>query len=195
MIPASSALAWLMDIRYISQRRRRGLLGISAIGVVTLGTYAALTAWIKYNDIDRLKPSPAVDWTDGRWTAGIVLYILSGSIYSGFQITTQWVLGALTNSPPMCARYAGIFKGFTSVGLCAWFVMDGQSVSYKAIQASQFAFYALGLISLTFVTWNYVRDTNYIHEDNVIPPQRFRINVPGHKEECVDKDRPCTSEL
>ena len=171
MIPASFILARVMDTRYIKRRRTRGMLGMSIMAIVTSGTYAGLSVFISYNNIDRTRPPPAVDWTDSRYAAGLILYLLTGIIYSGYQIATQWVLGALTNDPAKCARYAGLFKGTTSLGLCAWFIMDGQDVSYRTQQASQFALYAMGLVSLFGITWCYVKDTNYFLEADVIAPR------------------------
>ena len=170
MIPGPLALAWLMDTRFIQKRRLRGLLGISIMGAITLGTYAGLTAFIHYDDIRRTKPPPAVDWNDSRFAAGLVLYLLTGIIYAGFQICGQWILGALTNDPALCARYAGLFKGTTSLGLMVCFIMDGQGVSYRTQQIVQFVLYAVGVASLSGVTWVFVQDTNYFEEADVIVP-------------------------
>ncbi|KAJ9628319.1 hypothetical protein H2204_009294 [Knufia peltigerae] len=177
MIPLPLTLAWAMDTRFIKRRRSRGLLGCSIIGVVTLATYSSMAAFIKINDIDRTKPPPQVDWTDSRFAWGFILYLLSGIIYAGFQICGQWILGALTNEPAKCARYAGLYKGFTSLGLMTAFLMDGQGVSYVTQQIVQFVLYVVGLASLFGITWFCVKDTNYFLEADVIVPKHVEAEI------------------
>lgn len=177
MIPLPLALAWAMDTRFIKRRRSRGLLGCSIIGVVTLATYSSMAVFIKINDIDRTKPPPQVDWTDSRFAWGFILYLLSGIIYAGFQICGQWILGALTNEPAKCARYAGLYKGFTSLGLMTAFLMDGQGVSYVTQQIVQFVLYVVGLASLFGITWFCVKDTNYFLEADVIVPKHVEAEI------------------
>ena len=180
MIPLPLALAWVMDTRTIKKRRSRGLLGCAIIGIVMIATYSSMAAFIKHYDIDRTKTPPQVDWTDSRFAWGFILYLLSGIIHAGFQVCGQWVLGALTNEPAKCARYAGLYKGFTSLGLMIAFLMDGQGVSYATQQIVQFVLYMVGLASLVGVTWFYVEDTNYFLEADVIVPKHVEAEILTH---------------
>lgn len=177
MIPGSLGLAWAMDTHWIKTRRTRGFVGCTIIGTITLATYSSTGAFIYINDIDRTKTPPRVDWTDSRFAWGFINHVLSAVIYAGFQICGQWVLGALSNDPSKCARYAGIYKGFTSLGLMVVFLMDGQGVSYKTQWIVQFVLYVIGLISLFGVTWIWVKDTNYFLEPDVIPPKHVEMEV------------------
>lgn len=71
MIPCPLALAWIMDTRYIKSRRMRGMVGAGIMGAITLGASAALTAWIKENDVNREKNTPpGVDWADSSFATG-----------------------------------------------------------------------------------------------------------------------------
>lgn len=171
MIPAPLALAWAMDNKFMKRRRSRGMLGIAIMTVISVATYAGVLGWIVHYNIDRNATAPAVDWSMSSFASGFVLYILSGTIYSGFQICGQWTLAALSNDPYKCARYAGLFKGTTSLGLMAAFLMDSKGVSYLTQTIVHLVLYAIGATSLLSVTWFYVRDTNYFLEADVIAPE------------------------
>lgn len=82
MMPCPLLLAAVMDTNYIKSRRVRGMIGAAIMGSICLATNAGLAAWITYNDVNRQtnKP-PGVDWTDGAFGAGFVLYLLSGKSY------------------------------------------------------------------------------------------------------------------
>lgn len=171
MIPAPLVLSFAaMDNQRIRSRRRRGLIGAGGVGVLTLAVYGGLLGWIIKNDIDRTKPPPGVDWTSDAFAAGIILYIIFGIIYACFQIATQWTLGALSNDPSTCARYAGAFKGTVSLGMCISFVIDSHGINYKKQTIIQLLLYALGLACLLYVNAVYVKETNYFAEEDVIVP-------------------------
>lgn len=195
MIPFPLALAWIMDTKFVKKRRSRGLLGCTIIGVLTIGTYSSMAAFIHIYQIDRNATPPEVDWTDGRFAWGFILYLLCGVIYAGFQICGQWVLGALTNEPAKCARYAGLYKGITSLGLMTVFLMDGENVSYKIENIVQFVLYVLGLCSLFGITWFCVKDTNYFLEADVIVPKHVEDEVMEHGmvEQGMPVDEPTTT--
>ncbi|KAK5320261.1 hypothetical protein LTR93_007318 [Exophiala xenobiotica] len=171
MIPAPLALAWAMDNKFMKRRRNKGMLGVTLMTVISLATYAGVLGWIYHYDIDRTATPPAVDWDESTFASGFVLYLLSGTIYSGFQICGQWTLSALSNDPYKCARYAGLFKGTTSLGLMAAFLMDSKGVSYSIQTIVHLVLYAIGAVSLLSVTWFCVRDTNYFLEADVIAPE------------------------
>lgn len=171
MIPAPIAFAYIMDTRRISSRRARGLLGVSVIGIISIGAIAGLLAWIIKNDVDDLVAGAPVDWTDKAFASAFILYLLFGVVYACFQITVQWTLASLTNEPSLCARYAGAFKGTVSLGMCLSFVVDAQGMSYRNQAIMQLVLYALGVVCLAYVVSVYVKETNYGHEPMVIVPE------------------------
>ncbi len=172
MIPAPLALAWIMDNRRIKSRRNRGLLGVAAVGTVTLGAMAGLLGWIIHNDIGGAKGAKtAVDWTDSAFAAAFVLYLLFGVVYACFQILVQWTLASLTNEPRLCARYAGAFKGTVSLGMCVSFVVDSQGMSHRNQAIMQLVLYSAGIICLVYVITMYVKETNYLDEVDVVIPE------------------------
>jgi hypothetical protein len=170
MIPAPLSLAWVMDSPKIKSRRMRGVIGVTAIGVITLAALSGLLGWIISNGVDRNKTPPSTDWTDSSAHAFIFMYLCFGIIDACFQIVVQWTLGALTNDPVVCARYAGAFRGTVSLGMCMTFTLDSKAVSYQTQVIIQLAVYALALVSLYYVILTYVKETNYFAEENVIVP-------------------------
>jgi len=145
------------------------------MGALCLATNSGLAAWITYNDVNRQtnQPPPGVDWSDGAFGAGFVLYLLSGIIYATYQICVQWTLGALTNDPSVCSRLSGLFKGTTALGMCISFVLDSQNVSYIDQLIVQFTLYVVGLCFLIAIIWTQVKPTNYFLEENVIVPHKW----------------------
>ncbi|CAH0033149.1 unnamed protein product [Clonostachys rhizophaga] len=174
MIPAPIILSYIIDNRHIKSRRTKGLCGAAAVALVTIGATGGLLAWIITNDIDRTKPTPAVDWTDPSFAAGFLLYILFGVIYACFQIAVQWTLGSLTNEPSLCARYAGAFKGTVSLGMCISFILDSEGISFRYQAIIQMILYVLGLLCLAYVITVYVKETNYFSEETVIVPESIK---------------------
>lgn len=174
MVPCPLALAWIMDTKYIKSRQNRGFVGLAILGSITIGALIGLTIWIKKNNVNRqTHPPPGVDWTDSAFGAGAILYILWGIIYATYQIVVQWVISALTNDPVRCARYAGLFKGTTSLGMCVSFILDSKNVTYLDQLIVQFVLYALGLACLAVVIKLWVKETNYFHEEDVIVPHKY----------------------
>jgi hypothetical protein len=118
----------ILDSPRIPNRRHRGALGLGVMGTVTVGTCAGLYGWLKAVDYSHFATSPGVDWSDSGFAGGFVLYLLFGAVYSGFQMTVEWILSTLTNDPAVLAQYAGMIKGTSSLGMCISFIIASQTV-------------------------------------------------------------------
>lgn len=171
MIPTPLLMAWVLDNRRVESRRTRGIMGASVLALLTLAFNAGYLGWVASENIDRNGEAPANDWTDAAFGPACVLYLLAGIVYACYQIVVQWVLGALSNDPATCARYAGAFKGTVSLGMCIAFTIDSQGVSYKVQAIIDLVLYAFGLACLMYVLFAHVRDTNYFLESTVIVPE------------------------
>lgn len=125
-------LICVLDSRLIKSRRKRGLLGIAIMGCVSVGACAGLIAWLLHWRVDELDGPSGADWTDPEWPALFVIYILFGSIYSGYQMCTEWTLSATTNDPEQLARVAGMFKFYSSFGMMVSFILAGERVHFLA---------------------------------------------------------------
>ncbi len=78
-MPCPLLLAYVMDTSLIKSRRIRGMAGAIIMGTICLATNAGLAAWIHKNDVNRqTNEPPGVDWSDGAFGAGFILYLLSG---------------------------------------------------------------------------------------------------------------------
>lgn len=116
-LPASFALTYILDSPRFGKRKTRSLIGITVMSAITLGICSAETGWLVENNINRNVDGPSIDWTDSEFVAPFIIYIIYGSVYSIYQIATQYVICALTNDPERLARYAGVFRGVTAFGM------------------------------------------------------------------------------
>lgn len=84
------------------------------------------------------------------------------------------------------ARYAGVFRGVTALGMMFSFIIDGNGGTYIAQLSFQFACYFVGILFLYFVTIAYVTNTNYFLEDLVIVPRHVEEDAKAKAEDAVD---------
>ncbi|KAL5335483.1 major facilitator superfamily domain-containing protein [Aspergillus crustosus] len=177
-IPASLAMTFILDNpRYFGKRRTRALIGISVMSAITLGICSAEAAWLVQHRIDRNQPGPSTDWTDPDFAGAFVIYVIYGSVYSIYQIATQYVICSLTNDPEVLARYASVFRGMTALGMMFSFIIDGNGGTYTTQLSFQFACYFVGIVFLYIVTLCYVTETNYFREETVIVPKSVEGEV------------------
>ncbi|PLB44126.1 membrane transporter [Aspergillus steynii IBT 23096] len=168
-IPASWGISRFLDSSFL-KRRARTLAAICLVALFTVGACTIQTVWLLMYRVDRRRPGPSTDWRDEAFKSTCYTYILSGVVYGTFQMVTQYVITSLTNDPLKLARYSGAFRGVNALGMMASFIIDSQGVNYIYQQWYQFGAYNLGIISLGFAAYNYVTQTNYNSEPNVIVP-------------------------
>lgn len=124
-------LTFVLDnSRSMSSRRHRGLLGIGIMGTIAIGTAGGLIGWLRVNDIDGSSRARSWDWSGAQYPGLAIIYILMGSIYSGYQMVTEWTLAATTNDPETLARIAAIFKFWSASGMLVSFVLAAQHVPF-----------------------------------------------------------------
>lgn len=176
MIPTPIFLAWILDNKHLKSRKLRGIAGSAFVALITLGATCGILAWVMKNNVGRSTDSPAVDWSEDSFAAGVILYLLFGVVYACFQIVVQWTLAALTNDPALCARYAGAFKGTVSLGMCVSFTIDSQGMSFRNQIILQLSLYVVGILCLLYVIAVYVKQTNYFIEEGVIVPTDVELD-------------------
>ncbi|RDW57370.1 hypothetical protein BP5796_12820 [Coleophoma crateriformis] len=173
-IPASIGMTWILDSRRFGRRRTRALVGITVMSAITLGICSAEAAWLSQKKINRNETGPSTDWKDSAFAGAFVIYVIYGSVYSIYQIATQYVICSLTNDPSILARYAGVFRGVTALGMMFSFIIDGNGGTYICQLSFQFACYFVGIVFLYVAAIYFITDTNYFKEDTVIVPIHVR---------------------
>ncbi|CAH0022488.1 unnamed protein product [Clonostachys rhizophaga] len=163
-------LTCVLDSRHIKSRRTRGLIGIAIMGSVAIGASSGLIGWLEVNHVDSLDAPAGADWHDPEWPGLFICYVLFGSIYSGYQMCTEWVLSATTNDPEALARVAGMFKFYSSVGMMLSFILAGERVRFLWQVLLQLVLYALGIAGIVWVLIFHIKESNYFLEENVIAP-------------------------
>ncbi|EXJ69999.1 uncharacterized protein A1O5_07072 [Cladophialophora psammophila CBS 110553] len=172
-LPASFGMTYILDNPRFGRRKTRALIGISVMSAITLAICAAEAAWLAEHHLNRHEPGPSTDWTDPAFAGAFVIYVIYGSVYSIYQIATQYVICALTNDPERLARRASCFRGTTALGMMFSFIIDGNGGTYITQLSFQFACYFVGILFLYTVTMFYVSDTNYFREETVIVPKHI----------------------
>ena len=87
-----------------------------------------------------------------------------------YQVTVQWIIASFTNDPEELARLAGLVKGVLAGGVAAAFGTEAAGLSQLKVIAYNFTVQAVGLILMAIIAWRCVTATNYLKEENVIPP-------------------------
>ncbi|KAE8132053.1 hypothetical protein BDV38DRAFT_288131 [Aspergillus pseudotamarii] len=157
----------LLDYGRIGDRRVRGIVSITTMGLLTLGLWIGLALWLSQHPINLTSP-PLWDWTDGPFAGFIVLTLLFGINMAAYQIVVQWIVASLSNSPDTLARFAGFAKGCLAGGLCATFGTEAAGLEQISVTAWTFTLQGVGLVCMMAVTWLSVRPTNYGKEDTTV---------------------------
>lgn len=133
-LPASVGCAYLTD-RLPYDRRVRGVVAVSVLGVFVVAGWVALQAWVMTSESWAHHPVDGVDWTTGGGPAvfagPFVLYLVFGIIYGSHQLIGMWVMGTFTNEPSTLAIYGGMWKGVAAAGVAVQFGMGAAEVQYK----------------------------------------------------------------
>jgi hypothetical protein len=85
------------------------------MGPVAIGGCAGLYGWLQVVDYSNIKESPANDWVNPHYGGFIVIYLLFGLTYSGYQMVVEWVTASLSNDPSVLSQYAGSMRGMASL--------------------------------------------------------------------------------
>ena len=91
----------------------------------------------------------------------------------------QWILATFTNSPEELARLAGLAKGVLAGGIATSFGTEAAGLTQLHVVAYNFTLQAVGLLCMAFVIGKCVTATNYLKEENVIPPAEVKKREDG----------------
>lgn len=190
-------LTWILDNQRISTvRRTRGIFGIAVMGTIAVGASAGLVAWLQVHGLDSSSTPRSWDWSEGPYPALGVIYTLFGSVYSGYQMVTEWTLSATTNDPEQLARIAGLFKFWSGLGMFVSFLLAAGGYPFLHQTIVQLVYvlcslsilimtkwdslYAVGIVCVIWTLIKYVPDTNYFLESNVIAPDAMKESALQH---------------
>ena len=89
-------------------------------------------------------------------------------------MVAQWIIATFSNNPEELARLAGLAKGVLAGGIASSFGTEAAGLAQLHVIAYNFTLQAVGLVCMAFVTWKCVTQTNYLKEENVVPPTEVR---------------------
>ncbi|KAH8549485.1 hypothetical protein BGW37DRAFT_469008 [Umbelopsis sp. PMI_123] len=159
------------------RRRVRGMTGLAISSSLIITSWVITLVMLKRYNIENNIPSPNYDWTDPEFAGLTIQYLIFGCLYALHHMLVQWILSSWTNDPTQLARYAGLFKGILSAGLCVGFGLESAGVSYWAQACFQMSLQFISLPILLYLIFKYTKDTNYFIEKNVIPPQHVESEM------------------
>ena len=96
-------------------------------------------------------------------------------------MTAQWILATFSNNPEELARFAGLAKGVLAGGIATSFGTEAAGLTQLKVVAYNFSLQAMGLVCMLFVTWKCVTATNYLKEENVVPPAEVQESAEIEK--------------
>ncbi len=138
-------LVCILDSRFITSRRYRGLLGIALMGTVAVSACVVQISWLEVNKIDSLVAPGDADWEDPDFAWSIMWFLLFGASYAGYQMCTEYTLSSTTNDPSRLAHVAGMFKFYSTLGMMISFILAGERVPFIAQASLQLAWVLIRL--------------------------------------------------
>ncbi|OJJ63014.1 hypothetical protein ASPSYDRAFT_86662 [Aspergillus sydowii CBS 593.65] len=163
-------LAALLDAQWIGVRKVRGIVGVAFTAATTISLAVAELVYFRQN-VDRTVPGPSMDWSDPGYGEIMVLHLLWGGCFCCWTFTVQWIMGSMSNKPDVLSRYAGLFKGTSSLGVCAAFAIDARKPQYWVEMAIHLGLYVAAILIMFYVVWSWITDTDYLKEEGVIIPK------------------------
>lgn len=125
-------LVCILDSRFITSRRYRGLLGIAVMGTIAVSACVVQISWLEINNIDSLAIPGDADWEDPNFAWSLMWFLLFGATYAGYQMCTEYTLSSTTNDPSRLAHVAGMFKFYSTLGMMISFILAGERVPFIA---------------------------------------------------------------
>jgi hypothetical protein len=71
-------ISCLLDSKHLGGRKRRGLISTAVMGIIILGGWAGLTAWLYKHPYDPLNPTNW-DWSDSAYGSFCVINLIFGA--------------------------------------------------------------------------------------------------------------------
>lgn len=130
-LPSTWLTAYLTD-KSAKTRSQRGLIAVTVVGLMVIGSWVPLTAWVSVSETFENPPTGGVDWTDTKSYAGpFVIYLLFGIEFTCHQLVGMWVFGTFSNEPRKLAVYGGLWKGIAALGLAVFFGLASAGISFR----------------------------------------------------------------
>ena len=146
-----------------------------------LGSWASLFWFMTTHstDINRSRKPAGVDWTDGSaFTALLIPYIFLAFSCALSIAYLQWICSSFSNQPYVLGRINGFIEGMRALGLVTAFGIDSNKVAFMTEGSTYFSLQVLGTICGVASLLKFATDTDYGHEDSVIPPLTFEGESP-----------------
>ncbi|KAI1617328.1 hypothetical protein EDD36DRAFT_450976 [Exophiala viscosa] len=181
-IPCGYGLQKILDHKTWT-RRKRAFVGLAAVGIPLMGAW--IWEIVRVRNYDRSNPpTDPMDWTDGKFPAIFILFVLTWCSSILMQYIILYYLSCLTNSPVKAANYAGVYRGFLAGGEAIIFGLDSIAIPYIKEAGVLFTFYATGILIFIYLAATQITQTEYFTgEEGVVIPKHV---VEEHQHELHD---------
>ncbi len=121
-------LIFILDAKFIPNRKIRGILGVCGTGVVAISASVGMYILLEVVDYPSFLTTPAADWSYS------FLWRLHGDLshvwltYSSYALTVEWVFSCLSNDPAVLAEYAGFVRGLGSLEMMISFLLAAEKI-------------------------------------------------------------------
>ncbi|KAL9715701.1 hypothetical protein Ac2012v2_000144 [Leucoagaricus gongylophorus] len=98
--------------------------------------------------------SHRIDIYERQYVGRMFLYILCGVLDAVWQITSYWIMGAMSNDPAKLAYYSGFYKSLQSAGAAGMWRADAVKLPFMNIFLSTWILLVVGLLfALPMIYW------------------------------------------
>jgi MFS family permease len=107
-----------------------------------------------------------IDIFDALYGGRIMAYIMCGVLDAAWQVTTYWLMGAMSNDASQLAYFVGFYKSIQSAGAVGAWAADSVKVPYMNLFISTWVLLIAGLIFvLPMIYWRVTDQTDHFVDD------------------------------
>lgn len=164
-IVGSLAIGLVLDRKGI-RRRVRAFAGWTILFLMVFAVH--IWAYFYQKQYTRASVPPEatkMDIHDPPFVGRIFLYTLCGILDATWQITSYWIMGAMSNDPAKLAYFTGLYKSIQSAGAAGVWRADALKIPFMNIFISTWVLLVAGLLFALPMIHIRVKDQTEVDED------------------------------
>jgi len=160
-IVGSLFIGFVLDRKNV-RRRVRAFTGWGILFAMVWGVHIWAYFYQKGYTRESIPPeSQKMDIFDKAFVGRIFLYAFCGILDATWQITSYWIMGAMSNDPAKLAYFTGLYKSIQSAGAAGVWRADGIKLPFMNIFVSTWVLLVVGLIfALPMIHWRVTDHTD-----------------------------------
>ncbi|KAF5355793.1 hypothetical protein D9756_004299 [Leucocoprinus leucothites] len=152
-IVGSLFIGYILDMKSV-RRRVRAFTGWTILFALVWVVHIWAYFYQKQYTRESLPNTPKLDIYDKPYVGRVFLYIFCGILDSVWQVTSYWIMGAMSNDPAKLAYYSGFYKSLQSAGAAGMWRADAVGLPFMNIFLSTWVLLIAGLVfALPMIHW------------------------------------------